>query len=308
MKSIHNARRAFTLIELLVVIAIIAILAAILFPVFAQAKAAAKKTVDISNMKQLVTAHQLWLADHDDYRVKSFFGDFQADGSGGESYVGMPWYTGFDVALLPYTKSKDLFRSPLDSETIPREGGKPGTIGEDPWKFDYSKNGNIPGSYRLNESNAPRERYNAYNQSTINYPAESILFAPSRPTVGKSVDTNYHTISTAYDAIRGDGTSSGSDAYNTFVCINAVQNVAYDRNSPISKTPTIGQRGQGRASYGFDDGHAASLAWGRTWKRVDSDTTSAQGKTVTPTMWRQNFGGETWNAEGCNYREGETPR
>jgi len=45
--------RAFTLIELLVVIAIIAILAAILFPVFAQAKAAAKKSSDLSNHKQL---------------------------------------------------------------------------------------------------------------------------------------------------------------------------------------------------------------------------------------------------------------
>jgi prepilin-type N-terminal cleavage/methylation domain-containing protein len=48
-----NRQKAFTLIELLVVIAIIAILAAILFPVFAQAKAAAKKTNDLSNQKQL---------------------------------------------------------------------------------------------------------------------------------------------------------------------------------------------------------------------------------------------------------------
>ena len=52
-------RRAFTLIELLVVIAIIAILAAILFPVFAQAKAAAKKAVDLSNQKQIITAIML---------------------------------------------------------------------------------------------------------------------------------------------------------------------------------------------------------------------------------------------------------
>ena len=49
-----NAKKAFTLIELLVVIAIIAILAAILFPVFAQAKEAAKKTACLSNEKQLV--------------------------------------------------------------------------------------------------------------------------------------------------------------------------------------------------------------------------------------------------------------
>ncbi|HTQ10747.1 MAG TPA: prepilin-type N-terminal cleavage/methylation domain-containing protein [Fimbriimonadaceae bacterium] len=60
------SKKAFTLIELLVVIAIIAILAAILFPVFAQAKAAAKKTADLSNLKQLGTATLMYLQDYDD--------------------------------------------------------------------------------------------------------------------------------------------------------------------------------------------------------------------------------------------------
>lgn len=59
-------KRAFTLIELLVVIAIIAILAAILFPAFAQAKESAKKIADLSNLKQLGTAMQLYLNDSDD--------------------------------------------------------------------------------------------------------------------------------------------------------------------------------------------------------------------------------------------------
>jgi prepilin-type N-terminal cleavage/methylation domain-containing protein len=59
-------RKAFTLIELLVVIAIIAILAAILFPVFAQAKAAAKKTVTVSNVKQELTSVAIYLNDSDD--------------------------------------------------------------------------------------------------------------------------------------------------------------------------------------------------------------------------------------------------
>jgi prepilin-type N-terminal cleavage/methylation domain-containing protein len=58
--------KAFTLIELLVVIAIIAILAAILFPVFAQAKEAAKKTATLSNMKQTGTAFMMYAGDHDD--------------------------------------------------------------------------------------------------------------------------------------------------------------------------------------------------------------------------------------------------
>lgn len=62
----HQSRNAFTLIELLVVIAIIAILAAILFPVFAQAKAAAKTTSTLSNLKQIGTAGIMYSADYDD--------------------------------------------------------------------------------------------------------------------------------------------------------------------------------------------------------------------------------------------------
>ncbi len=58
--------RAFTLIELLVVIAIIAILAAILFPVFAQAKVAAKKTQDLSNTKNIGMATMIYSTDADD--------------------------------------------------------------------------------------------------------------------------------------------------------------------------------------------------------------------------------------------------
>jgi len=59
-------RKAFTLIELLVVIAIIAILAAILFPVFAQAKEAAKKTQTLNNIKQLAVSSLIYVSDYDD--------------------------------------------------------------------------------------------------------------------------------------------------------------------------------------------------------------------------------------------------
>jgi prepilin-type N-terminal cleavage/methylation domain-containing protein len=64
--SIFVLRRAFTLIELLVVIAIVAILAAILFPVFAQAKNAAKKGVCVSNQRQITAGFLLYQSDHDD--------------------------------------------------------------------------------------------------------------------------------------------------------------------------------------------------------------------------------------------------
>jgi prepilin-type N-terminal cleavage/methylation domain-containing protein len=108
-------RRGFTLIELLVVIAIIAILAAILFPVFAQAKEAAKKTVCISNHKQMSTATMLYMGDYDGYapigvgynqptRVISFVHDLTS----------------------PYRKNKELITCP----TYPKRGNGADYTGE----------------------------------------------------------------------------------------------------------------------------------------------------------------------------------
>ncbi len=92
-------RRAFTLIELLVVIAIIAILAAILFPVFAQAKMAAKRTSDLSQVKQIGTAYQIYLSDNDDF-TPTVSKAPQLGGLDGGTYT-PGWYT----ELYPYTKN-----------------------------------------------------------------------------------------------------------------------------------------------------------------------------------------------------------
>jgi len=102
-------KRAFTLIELLVVIAIIAILAAILFPVFAQAKFAAKKTVDLSNAKQIGLCTKLYLGDNDD--TMPIFYAYNSD----PSIYTPEAHHGTEVLLLPYSKAKDIFKSPIDS-------------------------------------------------------------------------------------------------------------------------------------------------------------------------------------------------
>ncbi len=113
---------AFTLIELLVVIAIIAILAAILFPVFAQAKAAAKKTTDLSNMKQMATASFMYYTDNDDtlflYRTSTSnpqWNPFWQDpnvGSGACAGSSASKKQFWNVQLYPYIKSHDMFKGP----------------------------------------------------------------------------------------------------------------------------------------------------------------------------------------------------
>jgi len=105
-----NPKRAFTLIELLVVIAIIAILAAILFPVFAQAKEAAKKTADLSNNKQLLTSVQIYLADYDDV-----FPMLRNSRPGWSNPVTGPQVNSGHIMLQPYVKNKGIWRSPNDS-------------------------------------------------------------------------------------------------------------------------------------------------------------------------------------------------
>ena len=103
-------KKAFTLIELLVVIAIIAILAAILFPVFTQAKDAAKKTQSISNMKQIALSSLMYSADYDDTLPMS-------------AYMKMPVapdprpviFSVYD-AVQPYMKNVQIFVSPSDEE------------------------------------------------------------------------------------------------------------------------------------------------------------------------------------------------
>jgi prepilin-type N-terminal cleavage/methylation domain-containing protein len=106
-----NRKQAFTLIELLVVIAIIAILAAILFPVFAQAKVAAKKTVALSNAKQVALANMIYMGDYDDALIKEFFG-FPADCASWPSAASS--YYGWRHVMYPYTKSKGLMTDPTN--------------------------------------------------------------------------------------------------------------------------------------------------------------------------------------------------
>ncbi|HTQ11267.1 MAG TPA: prepilin-type N-terminal cleavage/methylation domain-containing protein [Fimbriimonadaceae bacterium] len=114
MHHLHKLKtRAFTLIELLVVIAIIAILAAILFPVFAQAKAAAKGTAALSNCKQITLAEIMYAGDSDDdFVIVGYFDQTAPIGwCGGTGTSGC--IRSWSELCLPYMKTGQLFLDPL---------------------------------------------------------------------------------------------------------------------------------------------------------------------------------------------------
>src|SRR5215467_10724814 len=108
----HHRKSAFTLIELLVVIAIIAILAAILFPVFAQAREKARAISCVSNEKQIALGILMYVQDYDEtfplyfYRVPRHPGDPPFTPDVQERIVG------WNEAIYPYIKNLQLYRCP----------------------------------------------------------------------------------------------------------------------------------------------------------------------------------------------------
>ena len=104
-------RHGFTLIELLVVIAIIAILAAILFPVFAKAREKARQTSCLSNLKQIALANLQYMQDYDQLTIR--WQRYQYQQPAATNFRSMP------SLLMPYCKNTQMFFCPSTQTTDP---------------------------------------------------------------------------------------------------------------------------------------------------------------------------------------------
>lgn len=211
-------RRAFTLIELLVVIAIIAILAAILFPVFAQARESARKASCTSNMRQILTACSMYSQDYDEKLLSSW---------GGNGYVVNGNEVHWMYLVLPYTKNVGIYQCP--SFTSTRE---PNQL--NPQVTSYGNNHNFFG-WGLDT---------AVSMSSVDKAADTIYFTerPQRPWADfmANPDDSRNLAKVAY----GDC----SDCIRSYV-------QAPNGSGPCCSAATVGPVHSGQVVIGYVDGH-----------------------------------------------------
>lgn len=257
-----HTRKAFTLIELLVVIAIIAILAAILFPVFAQAKLAAKKTVALSNAKQVALANQMYMGDNDDALIKSYFGFPSAP----TCDWGLPWGTpglfyNWRYALQPYQKSTDL----LTDATNPFAAKQywqmawdgQGTVANINMSSNFATNTSIIGFANGACASLP-DKDGLNSLSSVDDVASTIIMAPSR-TQWNDMPFTWGTYS---------GLAGGPTAGNPFSgwCITAQG--ATNATCPAAGNGPIHAVGK-VSTFVWTDGHAKAKAYSQTLRMND---------------------------------------
>jgi prepilin-type N-terminal cleavage/methylation domain-containing protein/prepilin-type processing-associated H-X9-DG protein len=224
-------RRGFTLIELLVVIAIIAILAAILFPVFARAREKARQTSCMSNVKQLALGLMMYSQDYDEKWPFMTYADCFDTSSNTWKPGAFPW----TQTVQPYVKSTQIGVCPSDSQRacMAKIGGSSGNydeifiavFGRAPATADEASR-MWPWSYATNINLGPV--YGNATQAAISHPAQCLLLGD----YGRGA----YTYSVFYMSF-GYGTNTG---YNP------------------DRWEAGGRHNEGR-NYAFCDGHAKWL-------------------------------------------------
>ena len=258
--------RGFTLIELLVVIAIIAILAAILFPVFAQAREAARKTQCSSNLRQIGTAIEMYKQDVDGFYPPAQMGS-------GASLLSWP------TIIVPYLKNEGVFVCPSGEAgaTTKDLGGNPAVTGAYYGITDTACAANSPYQKATGDgSDLSIGKVNKLSYGRNVIPDDKTKwFSAGFNNGGKSGFVTTGTTLGINEAAVEDtaGTIHVFDAWTT-QCYNGnsirgIQDESRTDHFSNATASKVANRHQGGFNATFGDGHAKWIRWGST----------------TPAMW-----------------------
>jgi len=264
---VNRLRNAFTLIELLVVIAIIAILAAILFPVFAQAKVAAKNAASLANLKQNTLGIILYSGDYDDIFPKrgtmNGNGSSWATGACNDSQWGCP---SWDKLIYTYTKNYGIMESGLD-----RAAKVPSPLGD--IKRSYRAANNVIRGVGGNSTWGPAEfPVRSISQTAVPMPANSIMLTEQRN--GAVVDPPWWIWSSFYE--------------NWVWWTGSANTLAYeDSSTPVGNAQKYYSgidftSNAGKAGFAYVDGHVKTAPRGYIFPGYERKTDYAAA--VNPTL------------------------
>jgi len=293
----------FTLIELLVVIAIIAILAAILFPVFAKVREKARQSTCLSNEKQLGLALMQYMQDSDEMMVP-----YRTDG----------WFTGssvnWAVLLRPYSKMQiyggsSIVHCPdLEADFYHQYGTSP-TNGGDVWSSNFVNYG-----MNLDYLNPNKDCNNFAPHtggiiwwgpptalSAIEAPAATVFVADSKPEVILSNGAYYPS-----DWMDAPGTNSGIGASNSHACagdgwgvgdIGEIGGLGGAHGVADTQTNMFDPRHSDGANVVFCDGHVKRLTPGAAAAGTDWNPSKADGSVLltdlSQNLWSLNKSGNS---------------
>lgn len=263
----RTQRHGFTLIELLVVIAIIAILAAILFPVFAQAREKARQASCLSNMKQLGLSLCMYASDYDETLMQTTYED---------PVLKVHW----SYVVQPYVKNVGVFVCPADTSPVtPNIPCGPGQVP------GLNCDAQAPRFSYLNNYNAiPAHDFLPVSNASFTAPASLIVLTERRaklpianPTtnVGQWKGTSgFYITGSTKGASKGTGQPCASDVmgvnyrYTTLADIAAAAAATSDKRPELLRVQW--DRHSGGANYTFQDGHSKWLRLEQTLDPADN--------------------------------------
>jgi prepilin-type N-terminal cleavage/methylation domain-containing protein/prepilin-type processing-associated H-X9-DG protein len=275
-------RRGFTLIELLVVIAIIAILAAILFPVFAQAREKARQTSCLSNSKQMGLAVLMYSQDYDETFPLTTLYDFGVESQQSQ------WVP----RIAPYIKNTDIFWCPSDSASgYPRYGGWSGPA------ISYAANGLMGGAHLQdnvsvgifgignqavwpNPPNSWMNNSSGITLAAVTYPAATIAICEhlSRDVANPKSAFSWLGANTIWlwpgSVMLWDCTPAGGDCFYNAGSSTPDGDIAANPY-PNGPDGSVSSTHAGQSNFLFADGHAKSMKPSATnpdgWKHPETN-------------------------------------